>query len=39
MERHCLRCRHIAREIARRRGWTIDEELLTVAATLHDIGL
>jgi HD superfamily phosphodiesterase len=39
MERHCLRCRHIASEIARRRGWTIDEELLNVAATLHDIGL
>jgi HD superfamily phosphodiesterase len=39
MERHCLRCRLIASEIARRRGWTIDEELLTVAATLHDIGL
>ncbi len=39
MERHCLRCRHIASEIARLRGWTIDEELLTVAAILHDIGL
>jgi hypothetical protein len=39
MERHCLRCRLIASEIARDRGWTIDEELLTVAATLHDIGL
>ena len=39
MERHCLRCRHIAGEIARRRGWTIDDELLTVAAILHDIGL
>ncbi len=38
-ERHCLRCRHIAGEIARRRGWTIDDELLTIAATLHDIGL
>ncbi len=39
MELHCLRCRHIASEIARRRGWTIDEELLTVAAILHDVGL
>jgi uncharacterized protein len=39
MERHCLRCRHIAGEIARRREWAIDEELLTVAAILHDIGL
>lgn len=39
MERHCLRTRHIAAEIARRRGWPIDEELLTVAAILHDIGL
>jgi HD domain-containing protein len=39
MERHCLRCRHIAAEIGRRRGWAIDGELLTVAAILHDIGL
>jgi hypothetical protein len=39
MERHCLRCRHIAGEIARRRGWPVDEEVLTVAAILHDIGL
>jgi len=39
MERHCLRCRHIAAEIASRRGWKIDDELLTVAAILHDIGL
>jgi HD superfamily phosphodiesterase len=39
MERHCLRCRHIAAEIARGRGWAIDEELLTVASILHDIGL
>ena len=39
MERHCLRCRHIAAEIARRRGWTIDDELLTGAAILHDVGL
>jgi HD superfamily phosphodiesterase len=39
MERHCVRCRHIAAEIAKRRGWTVDEELLTVAAILHDIGL
>ncbi len=39
MERHCLRCRHIAAEIAEERGWTIDDEVLTVAAILHDIGL
>ena len=39
MERHCLRARHIAAEIARRRGWQIDGEVLTVAAILHDIGL
>ena len=39
MERHCLRCRHIAAEIASDRGWTVDGELLTVASILHDIGL
>jgi hypothetical protein len=39
MERHCLRCRRIAAEVARRRGWVIDGEVLTVAAILHDIGL
>jgi HD superfamily phosphodiesterase len=39
MELHCLRCRHIAAEIARGRGWRIDDELLTIAAILHDIGL
>lgn len=39
MERHCLRCRRIAAEIARRRGWVIDGEVLTVASILHDIGL
>jgi hypothetical protein len=39
MERHCLRCHHIAAEIARTRGWTVDDELLTVASILHDIGL
>ena len=39
MERHCLRVRHIAAELARRRGWQVDGELLTVAAILHDIGL
>ncbi len=39
MERHCLRARHIAAELARRRGWELDGELLTVAAILHDIGL
>jgi hypothetical protein len=36
MERHCLRARQIAVEIG---GWAIDDELLTVAAILHDIGL
>ncbi len=39
MERHCLRCRRIAAELARRCGWVIDGEVLTVAAILHDIGL
>jgi hypothetical protein len=39
MERHCLRCRHIAAQIAGRNGWAIDPEALTVAAILHDIGL
>jgi HD superfamily phosphodiesterase len=39
MERHCLRTRHIAAELAGPRGWAIDGELLTVAAILHDIGL
>jgi HD superfamily phosphodiesterase len=39
MERHCLRCRHIAAQIAERRGWPVDQELLTVASILHDIGL
>ncbi len=39
MERHCLRCRRIAAELARRHGWVIDGEVLTAAAILHDIGL
>jgi hypothetical protein len=39
MERHCLRARYIAAELATQRGWQIDGELLTVAAILHDIGL
>ena len=39
MERHCLRCRQIGAELARRRGWVIDGEVLTVAAILHDIGI
>lgn len=39
MERHCLRCRHIAARIAADRGWSIDQELLTVASILHDVGL
>ena len=39
MERHCLRCRRIAAELARSHGWVIDGEVLTVAAILHDIGL
>ena len=39
MERHCLRCRHIAAQIAADRGWSIDQELLTVASILHDVGL
>jgi HD superfamily phosphodiesterase len=39
MERHCLRVRLIAQELGALRGWTLDGELLTVAAILHDIGL
>jgi HD domain-containing protein len=39
MERHCLRVRAIASEIAERRRWSIDGEVLTIAAILHDIGL
>lgn len=39
MERHCLRCRHIATRVAAKRQWVIDGEVLTVAALLHDIGL
>ena len=39
MERHCLRVRHIAVELARRRAWAIDGEVITVAAVLHDVGL
>jgi putative nucleotidyltransferase with HDIG domain len=39
MERHCLRVRHIAAELASHRAWAIDEEVVTVAAILHDIGL
>jgi uncharacterized protein len=39
MERHCLRCRRIAAQLAARRAWVIDGEVLTVASILHDIGL
>jgi hypothetical protein len=39
MERHCLRARHIAAALAQRRGWTLDDEVLTMASILHDIGL
>jgi hypothetical protein len=39
MERHSLRVRHLAAELAARRHWVIDGEVLTVAAILHDIGL
>lgn len=39
MERHCLRVRQIAAQLGTRRGWSIDGEVLTVAAILHDIGL
>ena len=39
MELHCLRVRLIAAELGRRRGWTLDPEILTVASILHDIGL
>ena len=39
MERHCLRVRHIATRLAADRAWVIDDEVITVAAILHDIGL
>lgn len=39
MERHCLRVRLIASELAQRREWQLDHEILTVASILHDIGL
>jgi predicted hydrolase (HD superfamily) len=39
MERHCLRVLHIAGHIAGDRSWSVDGEVLTVAAILHDIGL
>jgi HD domain len=39
MERHCLRVRLIAGELALSRGWQLDHEILTVASILHDIGL
>jgi HD superfamily phosphodiesterase len=39
MERHSLRTRHIAAKIAGQRQWTLDGEVLTVAAILHDAGL
>jgi predicted hydrolase (HD superfamily) len=39
MERHCLRVRLIASELAQRREWQLDHEVLTVASILHDIGL
>jgi len=39
MERHCLRVRQIAVHVAADRSWPVDDELLTVASILHDIGL
>jgi hypothetical protein len=39
MERHCLRVRLIAAELAQRRDWPLDHEILTVASILHDAGL
>jgi len=39
MERHCLRVRLIAAELAGQREWQLDHEILTVASILHDIGL
>jgi putative nucleotidyltransferase with HDIG domain len=39
MERHCLRVRLIAAELADRRDWSVDSEVIAVAALLHDIGL
>jgi hypothetical protein len=39
MERHGLRVYEIARELARRRGLDVDNELLECVAWLHDAGL
>ncbi len=39
MERHCLRVHHIAVELAGRRGWAFDAEVVIVASILHDVGL
>jgi HD domain len=39
MERHGLRVYEIARELARRRGLDVDNELLACVAWLHDAGL
>jgi hypothetical protein len=39
MELHCLRVHHIALELAGRRGWAFDTEVLVVASILHDVGL
>ena len=39
MEGHCLRCYLICLELGRRNGWALDEEILLVAAILHDAGL
>ena len=39
MERHCARVLAIAAELGRRRGETLDMEVLGCAAWLHDAGL
>lgn len=39
MERHCARVIVLTRELARRGGHSIDDELVVCAAWLHDLGL
>jgi hypothetical protein len=39
MERHCMRVHQIAVELADRRGWAFDREVMLVASILHDVGL
>lgn len=39
MEGHCLRCYCLSLDVADRNGWALDEEVVLVAAILHDVGL